>query len=402
MPKKVLLITAHFPPEISGGIGRPYSLYKYLPQFGYEIVVFTKNSYGKLENEHNIIRSDSFTNWRQGKILSIKTFMRLITMPLFRFIIIYPDLWWMFHCWQNIRKYLKINQIDYVYATFPSTECLQLGLKVSKTYNVPLIAEFRDGLVFESILIHSNLMQRFFMRHLENIVVKQSLWIVTVCDPLTSYFARKYRSNNVSTLYNGYDNDDFTESRVVRKTSLDKHRIVHFGNLNASRKGNRENLFIALRNLKFSNIIWKDNFELCIFGRLKNEELSLINQYEVNDLITLREPVSKKNGFAYIAEHFDYMLFYGTEGHSSIVSSKVPEYFKLGKPILGICKGNFAEQLIALTQTGESCGFDVKSIEDLFLKMLAGNITFEPVQSEIDRFDRKYQAGLLAGILDQI
>ena len=63
--KTLLLITDHFPPEQSGATGRTYSLYKYLPQFGFKVIVITISTYGRLDHEKNIYRFDSEHEWQK-------------------------------------------------------------------------------------------------------------------------------------------------------------------------------------------------------------------------------------------------------------------------------------------------------------------------------------------------
>ncbi|MBA2562583.1 MAG: hypothetical protein H0V14_06650, partial [Chitinophagaceae bacterium] len=77
---KILLLTGHFPPEESGGIGRPYSLYKYLPDNGIDVRVVTKNLFGILPEEKNVYRYDSFGSWRKSSWLSKKVFFKMISL----------------------------------------------------------------------------------------------------------------------------------------------------------------------------------------------------------------------------------------------------------------------------------------------------------------------------------
>ena len=40
---------------------------------------------------------------------------------------------------------------DVILATFPPQENLMVGMEISKRYNIPLIIDFRDGMVFEAL-----------------------------------------------------------------------------------------------------------------------------------------------------------------------------------------------------------------------------------------------------------
>jgi len=39
--KTVLLVAYYFPPMGMGGVGRPYALFRYLPDYGYNVIVLT-------------------------------------------------------------------------------------------------------------------------------------------------------------------------------------------------------------------------------------------------------------------------------------------------------------------------------------------------------------------------
>lgn len=401
MRYKLLLITDHFPPEKSGGVGRSFSLYKYLPDFDFDVFVLTKNSYGKLNSENKIFRLDSFSNWRKGNLFSLKSFTKVILAPLYRYILIYSDVWWRFKTLKKAEKLITDNSFDLIYASFPSADNLKIGLKINKKFGIPLISEFRDGLVFETILTPANFVQKKIIKILERQILTKSTAIITICSPLTDYFIKEWKVKSILTVYNGYDPDDFAglEEKFLTNNSRTKTRIAHFGNLNASRTSSRENLFIALSKLKISEIINNSNFELTFFGKLTDDEFKLIKFFKVDDIIKVYPPMEKKTGFQKILNEYKYLLLYGVDGQSTVVSSKLAEYLKLGKPILGICKGNEAEKIIIRTKTGEVSDFDILSIENLFKRAIKDNITYCPDLSEISKFDRKYQANLIAQFL---
>jgi hypothetical protein len=404
MRYKLLLITDHFPPEQSGGVGRSFSLYKYLPEFDFDVFVITKNSYGSLTSEHNVFRSDSYTDWKEGKFLSIKSISKILLTPFYRYLFVYSDIWWRFKALKAAEKLISDYSFDLIYASFPSVDNFKIGLQLNEKYGIPLICEFRDGLVFESIIYPANFIQKRITEILEKRVLKKSKAIITICNPLTEYFKKKWNIKNILTVNNGYDLDDFTylEYKTDKVSRNNKIKIAHFGNLNASRASNRENLFIAIKNLKVSLILNSSNFELSFFGKLTVDEHKLIDSYKLDDIIMAYSSVEKKTGFQIILDDYDYLLLYGVAGHTSVVSSKLPEYLKLGKPILGICKGNEAEKIIIKSKTGEVSDFDSLSIENLFFKAIKDDITYYPDIVEISKYDRKYQTNILAQYLKSL
>lgn len=112
--------------------------------------------------------------------------------------------------------------------------------------------------------------------------------------------------------------------------------------------------------------------------------------------------MDKGEGFSFINEQADYLLFYGVPNETTIISSKLPEYIRLNKPIIGICKGNEAELIIQKTGTGEVCDFDESAIEPLLMKMLNNEIYYQPDHLAISKFNRKFQAEEIASIIKDV
>ena len=90
----VLLITGHFPPERSVGANRPYSLFKYLNNDKMKVFVLTRNTFGYLPNEENIIRVDSSYYLRRSNISVVKLLYKIKDYILCRVINDVVDSFW--------------------------------------------------------------------------------------------------------------------------------------------------------------------------------------------------------------------------------------------------------------------------------------------------------------------
>ncbi len=397
----ILLISSHFPPENSGGTSRPYSLFKYLPGFGVNVFVITKKKPAQPGNEANIFRFDSFINWRSQHIFSFKRWYRYYTLFGFKLFHMHADTFWYKSVLKNIDCIIKEHNIHLIYATYPETESLQIGVRLKKKYKIPLLLEFRDGLVFEPVKMNANRIQKKQILNLEKQSVNNAAGIITIGENLSNYFKQMYQVN-VDTVYNGYDSDDFIEADATEFFQGSKIKVVHFGGLNASRSSNRNNLFLALKKLLDDNKINNTNFELHFIGNITEKEKMLAQQSGLNDLIIFTPQMEKSAGFCKIKQEFNYVLFYGVKDNTTIISSKLPEYMRLGKPVLGICKGNEAEDIIRKSGIGEVCDFDVQSIYDLFSNAMNQKITFNPDIEFIKLFDRKKQAAQISVIIKRI
>ena len=133
---------------------------------------------------------------------------------------------------------------------------------------------------------------------------------------------------------------------------------------------------------------------------MTGQELENLSDLFLSGIVKYRPSVSKEQAFSVVTE-YKYLLFYGVPGHKSVVSSKLLEYLRMGKPILGICKGNEAAEIINKTGVGEVVDFDKEEIEDLFIKAINGAVNYTPNTKQLKFFDREYQVNKLSVILEE-
>lgn len=396
---RVLLITTQFPPESNGGVNRPYSLYKYLPAYGIDVTVVTKKLGNNTQDEAGIIRTDSFINWREYPFFSFKRISRYLSFLGYKYFHVYTDKWWVRKSISETDRLVTKGKFDLVYATFPAVESIKTALGIKKKLGIPLIVEFRDGLVYEPCLpAPPKLLQRMSMKALEEEAVQEAAAVITIGNDISNYFKRTYKKE-IFTVFNGYDADDFKDLPEPLPANSGKTRIVHFGNLSVSRPADRSGIFYAIQRLKREGHINSSNFEVCFIGNVSEQEKEVGLRLDISELISFLPTMNKRAGFLKIREEFNYLLFYGVEGQSTVISSKLPEYIRLHMPILGICKGNEAEHIIRDTHTGEVCDFDADAIYELLLKAVKGKVAFNPDEKTIAGFDRKVQAGQIAAII---
>ena len=400
----ILLITQHFPPEISGGTGRAYSLYKYLPENGINVFVVTVNSYGTLANEPNVFRCESFINWRKSPLFSLKRFLKYVSLLFSKTISNYTDWYWYFTAKRKVKQIIYDNNIELIYSTFPAMESIRLGYTSSKAHKIPFIVEFRDGLVFESVYGRQNRFKEQERKRIERKIAKTSDTIITIGNNLSKYFQKTYSGSMVKTVFNGYDKDDFIKANIKKKSSdSDIIKIAFWGSIALSRKrSDSPNLFIATDLLYKERLIAEDKFQLHFIGRYSEDEKLKILEYNKGGSIFFRDVMPKDDGLAYIKENFDYLLILGLPGLTTGISSKLSEYLYLGLPVIGICKENEAADIIEQTGTGEVCDFDLDSIKKILLKALKREITYNPKHDEIAKFDREYQAKQIAQIIKNV
>ena len=405
--KKMLLLSYYFPPQNNGGIGRPQSIYTYLPEYGYDVTVCTGAPPSDLKkNCPTIVRLISSKWWNRGEyfnfempfkvnlLFSIDYTLKILGLIFDR------DIVWENSVKNNWKKIRENGPFDVIYATYTSISNLRIGVQISQSEGVPLVVEFRDGLLFESVR-EMNFFQKRSLKKFEKYVIDNSDSIITVSKNISSYFEKTYNPR-VYTIYNGYEATDFPNIDEKEERNDKKFKIAHFGSINASRARDVKPLFQALSILFEKGRISPTNFELALIGRFTKEEINIISDYGLSDLVAIYPLMDKKEGFKKLVVEYDALLFYGAPNVSSVISSKLLEYINLGLPILGICKGNEAADIISLTRTGIVSDFTAEDIYEKFTCLLSEDYKFDPDKECIKKFDRNQQTFEISKILDSL
>jgi glycosyltransferase involved in cell wall biosynthesis len=400
MLKKILILAYHFPPEQSGGVSRPYSLFQHLPLYGYEPIVVTIKHEGA-EPVSNVIRCQSLVRGVNSGVWNRHLVYRVANKVL-KYVGGHPstDLLWDKSVRDQVDGILEQHDIELVYATYPPVGTVKLGMKISRKFGIPLVTEFRDGLTFEPLSRYSAL-QHFLTARFERQLVSHSAAVITIGENISKFFANKYGKQEVYTVYNGYDTSP--QPWGDRKETSDSvMRFVHFGSLNLSVARSVAPLFHGLALLKSACEGIGKAFSVTFIGNYTTDEIELARTLGLCDVVTFQSPVSKNEGLRDIAENYDCLVLYGVPNNSGFISGKLLEYINLKKPIVGICRGNEAANIIAQTRTGVVCDFHEREICDLFLQFINKEITFAPDLEKIASFDRKVQAGQVASVLNTL
>ena len=138
---------------------------------------------------------------------------------------------------------------------------------------------------------------------------------------------------------------------------------------------------------------------MTFFGSYIKREINILQNEQIKDIITVKNLLPKRKGLEILKNDFDALLFIGVENQKSVISNKLMDYLKLGLPILGICKGNEAEEIIQLTNTGLTCDFDVNSIKNTLSQLINDEYNYSPDHKSIESFNRINQSEEISDII---
>lgn len=249
---RLLVITYYWPPAGGSGVQRWLKFAKYLPQYGWEPVIYTP-----LNPETN--SSDS--SLAKDIAPSLEVIKRKITEPyaIYKFLsgkkknekiaaniigeqksgglsmfirgnLFIPDprCWWIRPSVRFLKRYLKEHPVDAIVSTGPPHSMHLIARGLHKDLNIPWIADFRDPWTKMFYFKHMRLTKFSVRKHekLERSVLDGADGVVVVSPQMQEDFSAMTHTP-VSLLTNGFDPDDF--SAKCSENAASHFTIVHTG-----------------------------------------------------------------------------------------------------------------------------------------------------------------------------
>ena len=312
--KRALIITYYWPPSGGSGVQRWLKFAKYLPQYGWEPVIYTPSNpeantedaallkdiapgteviktkiwepysfykalFGGKKNtseggkriKANIIGSDN------------KSFVHKLSLFIRgNFFIPDPRCLWIRPSIKYLIKYLKEHPVDVIISTGPPHSMHLIAKGVSKATGIRWIADFRDPWTEIFYFKHLNLSKWAFRRHrrLEQSVLDGADTVVVVSRQMQEDFARR-TSTPVKVITNGFDHEDFKIQPVSGEAQPDKFQLVHTGIFVDN--GNPHLLWEVLGEMAGANPQFKDDLQIRLMGQVDDSVLQGIEAAGLQD-----------------------------------------------------------------------------------------------------------------------
>ncbi len=454
--KKVLVITYYWPPSGGSGVQRWLKFAKYLPQYGWEPVIYTPlnpepNSMdeGLLKDvspelkvvKRKILEPYSFYKVLTGKDKSKPIKANIISneknssfthkLSLFvrgNFFIPDPRCLWIGPSVRYLKKYLKENPVDAIVSTGPPHSMHLIAKRLSKATGTPWLADFRDPWTEIFFFKHLNLSKWAYNRHrkLEQGVIDNANKVIVVSNKMQRDFACR-TSTPVEVITNGFDPDDFKPEALMQQqngqasqsalnaedTHSSKFTLVHTGLLVDS--GNPDMLWRVLGEKAAEDAQFRQHMQIVTMGQT---DASIIKDIEDNSL--------KENftDMGYVAHNVAtkwqqnaslLLLPLRKEPEAAaILTGKFFEYLASGRPILafGPTDGDLAVALKE-SKSGTICDWNEKqairlAIDTAYNRFLQEKDNPNPDRHSVNllgealKYSRKELTGKLADLLDDI
>ncbi len=416
--KRVLIITYYWPPSGGGGVMRWLKMSKYLPEFGWQPVIYTPDNPDPSVKDDSLLKeihpmteivknpiwepydiyrkltgkkkSDSFKagyiseasrgNWKD----KISVFLRG------NLLIPDPRVFWVNPSIRFLREYLRQNPVDLMITTGPPHSMHLIGLNLKRYFDIPWLADFRDPWTEIDFYHRLRLTRLADARHraLEKKVLS-SADIVTTVSPYLKKTTEKLAGRRVDVIFNGFDPEDFQ----FEKAGKDLHfTISHFGAFNRDR--NPSALWKALKIIKEDSVDFAKSMRIQLIGQTDESILREIKECGLEENLRLLGHLPHAEGLKLLSGSQILLLpLNDAPNVKGILPGKMYEYIALKRPILAIgpSDGDFAE-ILQSTHSGITCDFEdtgkmVGTLNQWFKAFLEGELSVD--SSGYERFSRR-------------
>ncbi len=433
--KRVLIITYYWPPSGGSGVQRWLKMSKYLPEYGWQPVIYTT------ENAE-------YPSIDESLLKDVDPNMEVIRRPIFepysfykRFLGIKKDervkvgfihekekkqgwkerfsLWirgnlfipdsrrlWVRPSVRYLTEYLKEHPVDAIISTGPPHSMHLIAMRLKESLGIPWIADFRDP--WTEIDYYNDLhLTRWADRkqhRLECEVLTQADKVVTV-SPDGARRLGRLGNRNVRTIYNGFDRG---EDLICVPTPSEKFTLTYLGVLSKIQSPN--NLWQALGELVKEDDNFASNLRINMIGQIDQSATASLQENGLADYVSFT-PYIPHNQVANVHQSSSVLLLLlmpdSEPRAKGLVTGKLFEYMASGRPILCIGpEDGDAARILRETHAGQTVSFENKekikaTINDLYQKFVENDLPSNE-SKEVEKYSRKAMAAEYGRLLNKI
>lgn len=438
--KRVLIITYYWPPSGGSGVQRWLKMSKYLPENGWQPVIYTAdNAEYPVEDrsleqdvapEAEVIRRPivepyafykKFLGMKKGEKVKAgfinegtkKTGWKERLSVWLRGNFFIPDArcWWIKPSVRHLSKYLKEHPVDAMVSTGPPHSMHLIAKALHKKFNIPWVADFRDPWTDIDFYGDLKLTRCSDKKHhrLERQVLAEATRVVTVgwnC----AQGLENHGATDVAVITNGYD--DFGRICVQTDENPSPHNhktavftMSHIGIMGASR--NPETFWQAISEI-FVKTDENLSLKIRLIGQTDNSVLDSIKRNNIENFVEII-PYIPHNQVVIEQENSDVLLLFinRTPNAKGVLTGKIFEYMASGRPILGIGpEDGDSARILNETQTGVVVDFDdkekMKSVILDFYNKYQENQLVTKYNEEVGKYSRRNLTKEFAKLLNSL
>ena len=432
--KRVLIITYYWPPSGGSGVQRWLKMSKYLPENGWQPVIYTtENAEYPVEDPSlekdvlpgmEVIRQpivEPYTAYK--RFLGMKKNQKVVAgfadetgkkqgwkerlAVWIRGNLFIPDArcWWVKPSVKYLKNYLKEHPVDAIISTGPPHSMHLIALKLKESTGIPWVADFRDPWTEIDFYDELRLTRWADRKHhrLERRVLTQADKVVTVSWNWAQGLER-LGDREVTVIQNGFDWAIDTRQTVTPLSQA--FTLTHLGVLGPAR--NAPVLWQALHEMAVEDADFAANLRIRLVGQV---DQSAVKDLTHLDLMRHTEiiPQVPHDQVLELQQSSQVLLLLVNQAPNAkgILTGKLYEYLASDRPILCIGpEDGDAARILHETQAGMTVGFENKErmkevVKDLYNKYLNHDLPNKPCAG-LEKHSRKALAGEYARLLTHL
>lgn len=424
--KQVLIITYYWPPSAGSGVQRWLKFSKFLPEFGWQPVIFTPENPDFALTDPSLSEEVTpttevlkFPIWEPyqllrkikrdkladpSRILEQKEPSRLDKLAVWirgNALIPDPRIFWVKPSVSFLESIWQQNRFEAIITTGPPHSMHLIGRNLKRKTGTPWLADFRDPWSAWEFLDTLKLTSLARNRHrkLEASVFREADAVMTISPTFASEM-KKLADRKIHVITNGFDSDDMPPNFNRSPSGSDPVQIVYTGVIDGIRDP-----VPFLQALKQVFGKKKGQVRLTFVGRVSHQVEELIQQDDwLKKHVELTGYLSHSEVFAYYEQAQVLLLILtNTKNARGNIPGKLFEYMATGRQIIGLGdpEGD-AAQIIRKAGAGR-----VFAHEDIYgLSQHLSEIGAFPQEKEngqqLQQFHRRNLTGQLAGLLQEM
>lgn len=415
--KCVLLFSLYYPPTSSAESQRSGCMAKYIPRYGWDPMVvagqtpshlFTDDGYVcnlPLDRLAAEIPYDS-----KGTLATLVHWEGLVRLFRLGF---YPAKW-IKGAMRILPRIFSTNQIDAIWATYPSAGAHYLANYCSFKFGIPWIADFRDFPGEHGL--PEKLVERFrIYREIFEIkkLVRSAAAVTAVSKGLANVLEQEIHKD-VQIIMNGFDPEDMDDNH---NNVFMKFNLVFIGSV--YKEMSPRPILDALAMLLESGRLSEEDLDVSFYCKNYSQLVTEIGGYPYRHLVNIYPPVMREKCDKICRSSVILMLpglnrpgLVTSRIFTNLVRGEPPPlktfiYLAAQRPILaGPGVNDCTQEILRETNAGVVCS-SVQAIAEAIWKWYqewkkTGTVKYTGRKEAIMKYSRERQAGQLAELLDNI
>jgi glycosyltransferase involved in cell wall biosynthesis len=424
--RRVLLISFDFPPRGATGVLRITKFARYLPDFGWQPVVFTAAGdsvvrdealLGELPSDLEVIRvADPLTRLRRGggtqqPFSQVSAAARPRKPAAWRhgarrLLVPDPQITWLPRAVQAASARLRRGDVAAVLSTSPPHSMQLAGLWLKRRFpQVPWVMDMRDlwsdgGAITDPLVYKLN-------RACERACLQAADRVVVVTHVMRKHMQREFAvpDERIVTITNGFDRNDIVPAEPARNAAL---RIVYVGTITTTRTPSAHGLLAAMQRLAAGSV-GAETVVLHAYGLFDPAVHAWAEPLAARGMVQLHPFVPHAEAIAATAAADALLVVVSDDLEGRIaMPNKLYEYVAVGKPLLALTPPGEVTRLIRELDAGIAVApTDVDGIEAALCQLIAqhraGTLPgFALNDARVQRFERRTLTQQLATLLDEV